>query len=77
VDRCKECARLERIRLDRLAEYTTALNRQTNHLQKKIAVAYYRPDEADRDIAANVRRKADAFMNADVALSEHLDTHRR
>ncbi|MBV9761578.1 MAG: hypothetical protein JO340_13535 [Acidobacteriaceae bacterium] len=69
--------RLERLRFDRLTEYNTALNRQTAHLQNKIAAAYYRPDETDRDIASEVRQCADVFMNADVALSEHLESHRR
>jgi hypothetical protein len=74
---CEECLRLERIRFERLTEYKTALNRQTAHLQNNITAAYYRPDESDRDIAAEVRQCADAFMNADVDLSEHLESHRR
>jgi hypothetical protein len=77
VEHCEECVWLERARFERLAEYKTALNRQTTHLQKRIAAAYYRPDETDREIAAEVRQSADVFMSADVALSDHLESHRR
>ncbi|MBV9760270.1 MAG: hypothetical protein JO340_06895 [Acidobacteriaceae bacterium] len=75
MERCDLCARLERVRLESLTEYKAALNRQTDHLQKRIAAAYYTPYETDREIAVDVRRKADAYMNADGALSEHLGNH--